>query len=150
MIKFTIKCIIVLLALQSAVDFLRKEEIIEGSIEINYPVIRQKLRTAVPTKKIATGILQFTAHTIQNAITTELRAEERSPSENYNHEEVPAFKIVHHIVNEGESLSVLSQKYNIHWRVIQKVNRISDEQPMYVGQALKIPTRNNNLEHYSI
>ncbi|HEX9975585.1 MAG TPA: LysM domain-containing protein, partial [bacterium] len=130
--------------------YLRKEEMIEGSIEINYPVIQQKLLAAVPTKKIANSILQFTAHTIQSAIATELHAEECSTSESYCSEEVPAYKIVYHIVNEGESLSVLSQKYNIHWRVIQKVNRISDEQPMYVGQALKIPTRNNNLEHYSI
>ncbi|MCU0642657.1 MAG: LysM peptidoglycan-binding domain-containing protein [bacterium] len=150
MIKFIVKTVIVLLALQSAMNYLRKEEIIEGSIEINYPVVQQKLVGTIPAKKIAAGILHFTAQTIQGAITTELRAEERSSVNPVYHEEVPAYKIVYHVVNEGESLNILSQKYNIHWRVIQKVNRMDDAQPLYIGQVLKIPTRNKNLDHYSI
>ncbi len=150
MIKFIVKTVIVLLALQSAMDYLRKEEIIEGSIEINYPVIQQKLVGSISTKKIATGILHFAAQTIQGAIATELRAEECSVAKSVCSEEVPAYKVVYHIVKAGDSLSLLSQKYNIHWRVIQKANRISDEQPLYVGQVLKIPSRASNLDHYAI
>lgn len=150
MIKFIVKTVIVLLALQSAMDYLRKEEIIKGSIEINYPVVQEKLIGSIPAKKIAAGILHFTAQTIQGAITTELRAGERSSFRTVDHEEVPAYKIVFHTVNEGESLNLLAQKYNIHWRVIQKVNRLEDHQPLYVGQALKIPTRSKTLDKYSI
>ena len=150
MIKFIVKTVIVLLALQSAMNYLRKEEIIEGSIEINYPVIQQKLVGNISTKKIATGVFHFAAQTIQGAIATELRAEECSVTKSSCSGGVPSYKIVYHIVKAGESLNVLSQKYNIHWRVIQKANRISDEQPIYVGQVLKIPTRNKNIDHYSI
>ena len=150
MIKFIVKTIIVLLALQSAMDYLRKEEIIEGSIEINYPVIQQKLLAAVPTKKIATGMLHFAAHTVQNAIATELRAGENASFVSARTEDAPAFKIVYHIVTEGESLGGLAQRYNVHWRVIQKVNRMSDDEPMYVGQVLKIPSRTRNVDHYAI
>ena len=64
MIKFAVKCIIVLLALQSAMNYLRKEEIIEGSIRINYPVIQQKVLAAIPTKKIAAGIVKFTTESV--------------------------------------------------------------------------------------
>ncbi|MDZ7333392.1 MAG: LysM peptidoglycan-binding domain-containing protein [candidate division KSB1 bacterium] len=150
MIKFIIKAVIVLLALQSAMDYLREQGIIEGSIEINYSVIKQKLLAAVPTKQIATGMVHFAAPAVQNAIVTDLRAEENASFISARNVDRPTFKIIYHIVTEGESLGELAQRYNVHWRVIQKANRMSEDEPLQVGQVLKIPIRNKKYDHYSI
>ena len=144
MIKFIVKCIIVLLAMQSAMNFLRKEEIIEGSIKINYTVIQEKVFEAIPTKKIAAGILEFAVERIQDAVTN-------SDEQNYRvyhdqqREEKPGFKIVNHVVDEGETLEEISQRYGVHWRVIQKVNHLSYGHKLFAGQRLKIPSKMHKL-----
>lgn len=150
MIKFIVKAVIVLLALQAAIDYLRKEEIIKGSIEINYSAIQQKLFGENPATKMTKALVQFSSRSIQNAIAKKSNVAEHSTLNRHHQETVPAYKIVYHVVNEGESLNILSQKYNVHWRVIQKINGIEDHQPLYIGQPLKIPTRSKNLDQYSI
>ena len=144
MIKFAVKCIIVLLALQSAMNYLRKEEIIEGSIRINYPVIQQKVLAAIPTKKIAAGIVKFTTERIQDAI-----ANDEEPNYRVCHdqqrEENSHFKIINHIVDKDETLEQLSQRYGVHWRVIQRVNHLSDKHKLLVGQRLRIPSKMHQL-----
>ena len=57
MFKFLVKVVIVVLALQSGMNFLRKEDIIVGEIKINYPVLKEKLLKLVPTKKITDKLL---------------------------------------------------------------------------------------------
>ncbi|MDZ7331878.1 MAG: LysM peptidoglycan-binding domain-containing protein [candidate division KSB1 bacterium] len=146
MIKFMIKSVIVLLAMQSAMNYLRNEQIIEGSIRINYSVIQQKLISAVPVRKIASGMVQAVAQTRLQRVSPEPYAAEYPVAEVREIKDVPAFKIVHHVVAEGESLAVLAQIYGVHWRVIQKINRIGDDEPLFVGQVLRIPTRTQGLE----
>jgi nucleoid-associated protein YgaU len=144
MLKFIAKCIIVLLALQSAMNFLRKEEIIEGSIKIKYTVIQQKVLAAIPTKKIAAGILEFAVERIHDAVTND-----DEPNYRVYHvqqgEEKPGFKIVNHVVDEGETLEELSQRYGVHWRVIQRVNHLIDGNKLFTGQRLRIPSKMHKL-----
>jgi len=144
MIKFIIKGIIVLLAMQSAMDYLRKEQIIEGSIEINYQTMQQKLKAAFPTKKISIRILEFAAARSRNAITNN-DAPNYRVCRDQQREEQPGFKIVNHVVDEGETLVELSQRYGVHWRVIQRVNHLGDEHKLLVGQRLRIPSKMHQL-----
>lgn len=144
MIKFTVKCIIVLLAVQSAIDFLRKKEIIEGSIKINYQTMQQKLLAVIPTEKIATGIFDFATKRIRDAVTNNDEPNYRVCRDQLR-EEKPGFKIVNHVVNEGETLAELSQRYGVHWRVIQRVNHLSDGHKLPVGQRLRIPSKIHQL-----
>lgn len=146
MMKSIIKTVIVLLALQSAMGYLRNEQIIEGSIRINYSVIQQKLIGAVPVRKITSGMVQAIAQTALQSVSPKLHAAEYCLAEGRDTKDVAAFKIVHHVVAEGESLAALAQIYGVHWRVIQKVNRIGDDEPLFVGQILRIPTRTERLE----
>ncbi len=150
MIKFIAKCIIVLLAFQSAMDYLRRQEIIEGSIKINFAVIQQKLFAAIPAKKIATGMLQFAEAKIEDGVILEVQVKESASLIKSSIEGESVFKIVYHRVREGESLRELAQQYAIHWRVIQRMNQLLDGQPIYVGQVLKIPMRKRNLDWSSI
>lgn len=150
MIKFIVKTVIVLLALQSAMDYLRQEEIIEGSIRVNYPVIRQKLIAALPPKKIAAGLVQRAAGTVKKTAAAPVYAAENGWSEAERADALPSFRIVYHVVTAGESLADLAQRYQIHWRVIQKANHISAGEPLYVGQVLKIPSRIKNMDHFDI
>jgi len=91
MIKFVVKCIIVLLVIQSAMKYLRKEEIIEGSIKINYPNMQRKLLALIPTEKIANGIFEFTEDRIQGAIAGEKQTDKWAYQEAYN-ESIHSFK----------------------------------------------------------
>ncbi len=150
MIKFIVKTVIVLLALQSAMDYLRQEEIIEGSIRINYPMFKQKLIAAVPTRKIVSGMAQVVARTVQHAASVEFGRGENLTSKTSAFEKQPAYKIVYHVVAEGESLAELAQRYQVHWRVIQKANQMADDEPLFVGQVLKIPSRIKKLDNYTI
>ncbi len=149
MIKFIIKCIIVLLAIQSAMDYLRKEEIIEGSIKINYPTVQRKLLVFIPTEKIAGSIFDFVSNKVHDTIDKQNQNNDASNSEQH-HRDFPSYRIVFHVVKDGETLSELSQEYGVHWRVIQKINHINDEQRLSVGQMLKIPSKVKNLPYFSI
>ena len=144
MIKLIIKCIIVLLALQSAMDYLRKEEIIEGAIKINYQTVQQKVFAVIPTEKIATGIVKFAADKIQDVIANDDVPNYRV-CRDHHREENPRFKIVNHVVDNGETLDVLSQRYGVHWRVIQRVNHLDTGHKLFVGQNLRIPSKMHKL-----
>lgn len=135
---------IVLLALQSAMDYLRNEEIIEGSIKINYQTVQQKVLAVIPTKKIAAEIVKFASERIQDTITTNDELKYRSCYEQ-RMKETPRFKIVNHVVVKGETLEQLSQRYGINWRVIQRVNHMNEGDKLMVGQRLRIPSKIHQL-----
>ena len=44
-----------------------------------------------------------------------------------------------HIVQEGESLSIIGQKYGVHWLTLAAWNDIDSPETVYVGQRLRIP-----------
>ena len=144
MIKFFIKCAIVLLALQSAMDFLRKEDIIEGSIKVNYQAVQQKVVAAIPAEEIAAGILKFATNKIKEVVTKDDATPFRI-SFDQKKEKKSRFKIVSHVVGNGETLGNLSRRYGIHWRVIQRVNHLDTGQKLFIGQKLKIPSKMHQL-----
>lgn len=144
MIKFIVKCVIVLLATQSAMDYLRQEEIIEGSIKINYQTVQQKLLAVIPTEKIKTGIIEFAANKVHDSLNKDNQGDFQVCRDQYR-EEIPRFKIVNHVVDDGETLDELSQRYGVHWRVIQKVNHLSNEHKLFIGQKLRIPSKMHKL-----
>lgn len=149
MIKLSIKCLVVLMALQSVLNYLRKEEIVKGSIEINYPVIKRKMFSLMPADKISHSIVQFVPTKVADAKFIRERLREKFFAEPLL-EESPVYKMVTHIVADGETLIELGERYGVHWRVIQKVNHIPDEQMMYVGQMLKIPSKVKIPSRFSI
>ena len=103
MIKFIVKCIVVLLALQSAMDYLHQQEIIEGSIKINYQTIQQKMVAAIPTRKIANEIVKFATEGIKDVIAND-HAPHHHVSYDQSGERNSRFKIVNHVVDNGETL----------------------------------------------
>lgn len=149
MIKLSIKCLVVFMAFQSVLNYLQKEEIVKGSIEINYPVIKQKIFSLMPTAKISHSIVQFASTKVADAKFIREQPREKFFAEPLT-EESPLYKIVTHIVADGETLIELGERYGVHWRVIQKVNHIPDEQMMYVGQILKIPSKVKIPSRFSI
>ena len=49
--------------------------------------------------------------------------------------------IIQHQLQEGETLLDLQAKYGTDWRVIQKVNHITNENQLIAGQILEVPIR---------
>ena len=144
MIKLFIKCIVILLALQSATDYLRKQKIIEGSIEINYQTVQEKLFAIIPTEKIATGILEFATEKIKDVVAKDDEIQYQVSCDQPK-EESPRFKIISHEVHNGETLVELSKRYGVHWRVIQRINHLDTEHKLFVGQKLRIPSKMHQL-----
>ncbi|QDT75882.1 LysM peptidoglycan-binding domain-containing protein [Lacipirellula limnantheis] len=51
----------------------------------------------------------------------------------------PAHRLLpRHIVATGETLETISQKYNVPWQLLAKINRIADPAAVQVGQELKV------------
>ena len=144
MIKFLFKLLVVWLALQSALGYLRKEEIIYGSIEINYPALQKKVLEIIPTEQISEAII----HIVTKKLKETLAPGEEQKSRFYRTDDVAArqnFREVVHVVHRGDTLSDLSEKYGVSWKVIKKINRIVNKDQLLVGQKLRIPSRLNNL-----
>jgi len=60
-------------------------------------------------------------------------------------------KLIIHIVKKGDTLSSISKQYSIKKETIIKVNRLLDENYIYIGQNLKIIENlisDNNNNHY--
>ncbi len=125
-------------------DYLRKEEIIEGSIKINYQTIQQKVFSVIPTKKIANGMFKVATEGIKDVV-----ANDDAPHHHFSYdqqgEQTSGFKIVNHVVDKGETLNELSQRYGVHWRVIQRVNHLIDGNKLFIGQRLRIQSKMHKL-----
>ena len=63
-------------------------------------------------------------------------------------------KLIIHIVKKGDTLSSISKQYSIKKETIIKVNRLLDENYIYIGQNLKIVENlireNNNIYYHEI
>jgi len=53
----------------------------------------------------------------------------------------PEFDLVRHIVEPGETLFDLENKYGTNWKVIQKVNKIADPIQLKIGTVVRVPVR---------
>jgi|SaaInl7_135m_RNA_FD_contig_21_3436677_length_597_multi_15_in_0_out_0_1 LysM repeat protein len=147
MFKFLVKVVIVVLAIQSGMGYLKKEDIIVGEIRINYPVLKEKLLKLVPTKKIADKLLDVVNTKISQALGTKKETKTSAASENtiepVNKNTVSRTFV--HVVTRGETLVELSDIYGIPSPVIKKINNIQEKQKLLVGQRIRIPSRSKNL-----
>jgi len=51
------------------------------------------------------------------------------------------FRIEYHVIKAGETLFDLENSYGTHWKVIKKVNNVTDPIRLEAGKVLKIPVR---------
>jgi len=143
MFKFLVKVVIVVLALQSGVGYLQKQDVLIGDMKINYPVLKEKILKLIPTKKITEKLKDVVNSKISEAFAGESETKDDVFSESVKDYGKP--RIVVHVVAQGETLAALSQKYGIPWQVIKKINDIHNENELVVGQQLRIPARVRNL-----
>lgn len=144
MIKFLFKLFVVWLALQSALGYLREEEIIHGSIEINYPVLQRKVLEIIPTEQISEALIHLVTKKLKDALDAgedggflNHREGDKSPS--------TSFREIVHVVDRGDTLTELSERYGVSWKVIKKINQIENKNRLRVGQRLRIPSRVTHL-----
>lgn len=147
MFKFLVKVVIVVLALQSGMSYLKKNQILVGSIKINYPVLKEKLIKLIPTEKLAAKLPDVVNTKINQAIQTNSgqKHDDTSQTEPGSFNEYQKFRLVIHVVAQGETLSDLSQVYGISSQVIQKINNLQNDDKLTVGQEVKIPIRSRDL-----
>ena len=147
MVKFLVKVVIVVLALQTAMNYLRKEEIIVGEIKINYPVVKEKLLKLIPKEKISEKLLDIVNTKIEKRVSSENKPDYKlySGEKSGNYQKNSFNAIVVHVVTQGETLSELSEIYGVNCKVLKKVNNLSDTMKLEVGQKIKIPTISKNL-----
>ena len=75
-----------------------------------------------------------------------LLSEENNTSKNFNNENAiqntlknkNAGEIIIHVVKEGDTLTSISKKYSVKKELIIKVNKLPDENYIFIGQNLKI------------
>ena len=92
-----------------------------------------------------------------------LLSEENNKSKNFNYENdiqntlknKNIGEIIIHVVKKGDTLSSISKKYSIKKESIIKVNKLLDENYIFIGQNLKIvenliPEKNNNAYYHEI
>ncbi len=144
MIKFLFKLFVVWLALQSALGYLREEEIIHGSIEINYPVLQRKVLEVIPTEQISEAIIHLVTKKLRDALDAD---EERSflIHRKKDKKSSTVFREIVHVVDCGDTLTDLSDRYGVSWKVIKKINHIENKDRLQVGQRLRIPSRVTHL-----
>ena len=92
-----------------------------------------------------------------------LLSEENNKSKNFNYKDdiqntlknKNYGEIIIHVVKKGDTLSSISKKYSIKKESIIKVNKLLDENYIFIGQNLKIienliPEKNNNIYFHEI
>ena len=148
MFKFLVKVVIVVLALQSGVSYLQKQEILVGEIRVNYPVLKAKLMELIPTEQITEKIKDV----VNSKINDPFSATNNNRDDVYSDPVIDYQKprIVVHVVSRGETLSTLSHAYGIPWQVMKKTNDLSNENDLGVGQQSRIPTTNRNFTYSHI
>ena len=139
MFKFLVKVVIVVLALQSGVSYLQKQDILIGEMKINYPVLKEKILKLIPTEKVTEKLKDVVNSKISEAFADKTETKDDVSFDAVNDYKNP--RIVVHVVAQGETLAELSQKYGIPWQVIKKINDIHNENELVVGQQLRIPAR---------
>ena len=69
---------------------------------------------------------------------------------NNSEENSNSTKTINYIVQSGDNLSEIAQKYKTSYQEIAKLNEISNPNLIYPGQILKIPVSNNSLSSNAI
>ena len=100
-------------------------------------------------------LLTFYSHSLRSEVNTKLK--------NFNNEndlqstlKIKNFdEIIIHVVKKGDTLSSISKKYSIKKESIIKVNKLLDENYIFIGQNLKIiekliPAYNNETYYHEI
>ena len=106
---------------------------------------------------------QFAFLLLINFYSYSLLSEENNKSKNFNYENdiqntlknKNIGEIIIHVVKKGDTLSSISKKYSIKKESIIKVNKLLDENYIFIGQNLKIienliPEKNSNVYYHEI
>lgn len=62
---------------------------------------------------------------------------------NSNFDSNPFYALIIHKIQIGETLYEIGSKYNINWKVIMKLNRLSNPNSLKPGDEILIPVRRN-------
>ena len=109
MIRLLIKCIIIVLAIQSTIDYLRKHGIIASSINLNYQVLNAKFLELIPAKKLQGIFLQH--NTSKNKYFKYVIDDSRKNNvDGFQDKGKKSYRLLWYVVREGETLDKLSQK----------------------------------------
>ncbi len=147
MFKFFLKVVVVVIVLQIGMGYLRKEGIITGEIKINYPVVKEKIINLIPKEKIAQTLQDYLNQKIKETVASKVRdwEMELNGSSMVAAKEARRTKVVVHVIADGETLSEISQIYDVPWQVIKKINQLGDDSNLHIGQQLRIPARARNI-----
>lgn len=147
MFKFLVKVVVVVIALQTSMGYLRKEGIITGEIKINYPVVKEKIMKIIPTDKIAQTLQDYVTQKIKESLASKLDdwQQDLNTSSMVATGETRRTKVLVHVISDGETLSEISHIYDVPWQVIMKVNQLADDNNLTIGQQIKIPSRIKNI-----
>ncbi len=147
MFKFMVKVVIVVLVLHTGMSYLKKERILDGDIRINYLVLKEKLKKLVPTQQLAAELVEAVNSKISpesktaSAMNQQTKAEAEADDLTENQDS----RFVIHVVEQGETLQQLSRLYGVPSRVIQRINNLSSQDELTVGQEIRIPNRTRDL-----
>ncbi len=139
MIKLFVKGVIFVMGIQSLFGRLQDEGIVKGSIEINYPVLQEKVISIIRSDEFKNLVKKIN----DSEVTDYVSPPEAQAGELINCATtvctVKDSRFFKHIVRRGETLSNLAQYYGVSWKVIKKINRIDNARYIYEGQNLIIP-----------
>jgi len=147
MFKFVVKVVVVVLAIQAALGYLRKEGIVTGEIKINYTAVKEKLFEVIPKEKIAEEVKGLIFQKVKESIDSQFDqiGSEFSQKINGDNEDESDQKMLIHVISDGETLRELSEKYGVSDKVIKKINKIHDDRDLTVGRELLIPFVSQNV-----
>lgn len=66
---------------------------------------------------------------------------ERGDLQDYEAVERRSYRLEPHIVNPGETLFDLERKYQVNWKVLERINKVTDPLRLPVGTIIWIPVR---------
>ncbi|NOZ60488.1 MAG: LysM peptidoglycan-binding domain-containing protein [Calditrichaeota bacterium] len=141
MFKFVVKVVVVVLAIQAALGYLKKEGIISGEIKINYTAVKEKIFEAIPKEKIAKEVKGLIYQKVKEGIDSRVDqlGTEFSQKLNDVQKDDSEQKMLIHVISDGETLRELSEKYGVSDKVIKKINKIHGDRDLTVGRELLIP-----------
>ena len=147
MFKFLVKVVVVVLAIQAALGYLRKEGLVSGEIKINYSVLKKKIIKAIPKEKIAEEAKSLIYQKIKNGVDSQFDqiGSEFSQKILKDEDDDSQRNMLIHIVSDGETLRELSEKYGVPDKVIKKINNLRSDRDLKVGKELLIPFVNRNV-----
>lgn len=141
MFKFLVKVVVVVLALQAALGYLKKEGLISGEIHINYSAVKAKLLELVPEEKIANEVKGLIFKKVIDELDSKIPGTVSEFSQQISNEkqDYEERKLLIHVISPGETLKELSRKYGVSDKVIKKINKINGDGDLVEGKEILIP-----------